>query len=1580
MVSFKLKKSEIALSIFHKKILIFFFFLAPLFCFCQNIELYKQYNGKYDYKAFGNTLNISPNSCNIQTQSSAVFNLSPSQNLISAYLYWSGSGGLINDTFPGDYEVNLNGITVSAERTFINNLQDNKFYGAFADVTSILNNFGNGTYTVSNFDLTGNIFPGSPYCNNQTDFGGWTITVVYQDNSLPLNQVNLFDGFESVSQFNNNLTIQLTTLNVMDNMGAKIGFLAWEGDASLDVNETLRINGNILSNPPLNPQTNAFNGTNSFTNSSQLYNMDIDFYNIENYIQPGDVSATISLTSGQDYIIVNNIITVLNSELPDATISFENIEIICNNLVEINYTVFNINSTGILPAGTPIKFYLEGNQIGQAFTDNDLPIDGQETGSITLTIPIDTVPDPFTIKVVVDDGGGGISTVTEINEDNNEFEQIISLAEVVLNLTLDADILITNDDAICEGEDQVIGINSLTPPIAAGENSTYQWFFNGTLMPGETDEQLTVNQTGTYQLEVTYEGCIVTDDILVEFIINPIAGTPTPLIECDQTPNDGIAEFNLTEADNDIINGQTNNFVTYHETLAQAEAGTDALVSPYTNTVPNIQTIFARLEEDVLGCYDVIQLVLQVDPAPSITDPISDYQLCDNDGDGSETFDLTSKYDEIVNTLTDVTLTYYNTQADANADTNAIATPSAYISSGAETIWVRAINTEGCISVGFFNLIIDTVPLFTEVPLFQICDDTTPDGFTEFDLDSLYPTIVAGASNLTVSYYLTEEDAEAGAVSPLSSPYTNTINPELIWARVEDDITGCFGTFVIELNVISPIAGTPTPLIECDQTPNDGIAEFNLTEADNDIINGQTNNFVTYHETLAQAEAGTDALVSPYTNTVPNIQTIFARLEEDVLGCYDVIQLVLQVDPAPSITDPISDYQLCDNDGDGSETFDLTSKYDEIVNTLTDVTLTYYNTQADANADTNAIATPSAYISSGAETIWVRAINTEGCSSVGFFNLIIDTVPLFTEVPLFQICDDTTPDGFTEFDLDSLYPTIVAGASNLTVSYYLTEEDAEAGAVSPLSSPYTNTINPELIWARVEDDIAGCYGTFVIELNVISPLAGTPTPLIECDQTPNDGIAEFNLTEADNDIINGQTNNFVTYHETLAQAEAGTDALLSPYTNTVPNIQTIFARLEEDVLSCYDVIQLVLQVDPAPSITDPISDYQLCDNDGDGSETFDLTSKYDEIVNTLTDVTLTYYNTQADADVDTNAIVTPSAYISSGTETIWVRLSDNFTQCYTIGNFQIETIFCPLPDATVSINNDLYACRNRDLIIEYRVNNIDGTAILPAFTPISFYLDEILVTQTQTLNDIPINGSEINSIEINLPINTPNLFEILIRVDDLGFSEGIIEELDELNNEYSVSIEFGSLPPILPLSNLIECDEGNESANFNLTQQNNSISTNTNDIITFYVSEEDANLNENEITDTGNYQNTSNPQTIYIRLENEICFTTSSFEIETENCIPFIPEGFSPNNDNINDVFEIDHLLNVYLDFELKIFSRYGNIIYKGTHEDGFWDGISNEGITFKHQLVPTGVYIYVLQLNDYRYPDSFIGTVYINY
>ncbi|MCB0467572.1 MAG: gliding motility-associated C-terminal domain-containing protein, partial [Aequorivita sp.] len=332
-----------------KRFLFILCLLISSVVFPQDIELFKQFNGHYDYTAFGNTLNIEENGqggqCFILTSSSADFQLQPNQEVVAAYLYWAGSG-------PGDFNVTFNQIPITAERTFNvtynSGGQDYIYFAAFADVTQQILTTGNGLYTLSDLDLT-LVIPA--YCSppgSGTNFGGWAVTVVYEDVGLPNNQVNIFDGLESVSQSNQTLNITLDNLMVLDTQGAKIGFLAWEGDRGLAVNETLRINGNILSNPPLNPADNAFNGTNSFTGSDVLYNMDIDVYPISNYINPGDTSAIIQLTSGQDFVMVNNIITVLNTELPDATISMDNIigGTECGNReLTIDYTVYNLNST-----------------------------------------------------------------------------------------------------------------------------------------------------------------------------------------------------------------------------------------------------------------------------------------------------------------------------------------------------------------------------------------------------------------------------------------------------------------------------------------------------------------------------------------------------------------------------------------------------------------------------------------------------------------------------------------------------------------------------------------------------------------------------------------------------------------------------------------------------------------------------------------------------------------------------------------------------------------------------------------------------------------------------------------------------------------------------------------------------------------------------------------------------------------------------------------------------------------------------------------------------------------------------------
>ena len=383
------------------------------------MSLYQQFNGRYNYIAIGNTLNLEENGlfgdCNILTTSSANLNLNANQNVAAAYLYWAGSDS-------GDFNITLNGFPVNAERTFSDALDANRvFFAAFADVTAIVLDQGSANYTVSDFDLSGVI---DPYCPTGTNFGGWAIAIIYEDENLPLNQLNVYDGLQSVPT---TLNITLDNLNVLDNENAKIGFIAWEGDSALAVNEQLTINGNVISNFPLNPANNAFNGTNSFTGASDLYNMDIDVYNIQDNISIGDTSATISLTSGQDYVMINNIITVLNSQLPDATISIDDEIINCgDNSVELFYTVNNFNSTAILPSQTPIAFYSDGVLLGQSETMNDILINESESNSILITIPDGFDPN-ITIAANVDDDGSLGGIVTEINEANNTFSFDIEL-------------------------------------------------------------------------------------------------------------------------------------------------------------------------------------------------------------------------------------------------------------------------------------------------------------------------------------------------------------------------------------------------------------------------------------------------------------------------------------------------------------------------------------------------------------------------------------------------------------------------------------------------------------------------------------------------------------------------------------------------------------------------------------------------------------------------------------------------------------------------------------------------------------------------------------------------------------------------------------------------------------------------------------------------------------------------------------------------------------------------------------------------------------------------------------------------
>ena len=461
----------------------------------------------------------------------------------------------------------------------------------------------------------------------------------------------------------------------------------------------------------------------------------------------------------------------------------------------------------------------------------------------------------------------------------------------------------------------------------------------------------------------------------------------------------------------------------------------------------------------------------------------------------------------------------------------------------------------------------------------------------------------------TVSYYGSQLDLDNGG-PVLPNPYTITNPTEEFFVRLENNANPtCFVTDSFEVFITSLlIANSPTPIILCDEFPNDGFAEFDLTTRDLEIIGGVDPDAVlTYHLTFAEAESGANPIPTPdlptFSNTIPFFQRIYPRLE-NVLNpdCYTTTELVLQVDQAPAITDPIMDYFLCDDaSGDGVEVFDLSSKNLEILNTQLGINLGYYTSQADAEAQppNNIIINSDSYPSAG-EEIWVRADNSAGCVTVLSFNLVVGEIPSdFTVVPIFEQCDDLILDGVTEFDLNSQNPLITGGSSFLNVSYYVSQTDADT-ATNPLESPYTNITDPETIFVRVEDNTTGCHDTFVMDLLVISPPdIFQPDPLEYCDPD-NDGFGEFTLTDADSQVTGGIPlgNLQVSYHYLLEDAQNGVNPLASPYLNDGIN-QIVFVRLFDQTTGCYGTTTLELIVLDSPQIIQP-SDLEQCDDDGDG--------------------------------------------------------------------------------------------------------------------------------------------------------------------------------------------------------------------------------------------------------------------------------------------------------------------------------------------------------------------------------------------
>jgi uncharacterized repeat protein (TIGR01451 family) len=230
--------------------------------------------GGVGYSQYGNDysdvrqLDIDEESVTINSSSADLILPAGSNTIKFARLYWSGRMPRdIVDNLPDTLRkikirkgISGNYISLSATEVLkdLNDEQNFYTYQSYVDITNYIQVQGAGTYTVADIPLSESFIFGGQY-------GGWAISVVYENSALAFHSIRIYDGFATVYNGGvaGSLGFTLSGLNVpgvaISPEDAVMGVIAWEGDANLP-GDYVKINGNIVSNYT-NPANNFFNGS-----------------------------------------------------------------------------------------------------------------------------------------------------------------------------------------------------------------------------------------------------------------------------------------------------------------------------------------------------------------------------------------------------------------------------------------------------------------------------------------------------------------------------------------------------------------------------------------------------------------------------------------------------------------------------------------------------------------------------------------------------------------------------------------------------------------------------------------------------------------------------------------------------------------------------------------------------------------------------------------------------------------------------------------------------------------------------------------------------------------------------------------------------------------------------------------------------------------------------------------------------------------------------------------------------------------------------------------------------------------------
>ena len=524
--------------------------------------------------------------------------------------------------------------------------------------------------------------------------------------------------------------------------------------------------------------------------------------------------------------------------------------------------------------------------------------------------------------------------------------------------------LSTTELRLCVGDNYTLTADDIT-------GADYFWSFDGAPL-AEDSFELFVDTPGFYEvyIEPNNGDCPILGSAVVGVYDIPVANALTDVAVCDDFLNDGFYSFDFSTKNSEALLNQsaTDYNVRYFESLEEANSLQNEIVFPYNN-ISNPQTIYVRVDNNSnTNCFDINSFEIEVFNTPIIAE-LNDQEFCDNEGDamdGIATIDLSQFVSDITGEQDNTEVSFHDTQADADDDTNPL--PFNYTNSIAfnETIFVRIENTSSttCYSTNSFNLTINEAPVANNISILQCDEDGIPEGFTTFNISQFSDDIIEDNPNVSIQYFLSQSNAE-NQENEIENPgaFANFFNPQMIYTRVTNAVTGCINYSEISLEVSTTSSNNAVLQVCDDDGIEDGIASFNLSEANVDVLAGAPNDLdLQYYETYADALIEINPLNTNFTNTSPYNQTIYARVE-NANACYGISEIELTVFELPNIETENETY-YCLNFFPETITID-----GGVINDLPNNF--YYLWSTGENTSTIEVDTPGIYT--------VRVSNTNGC-------------------------------------------------------------------------------------------------------------------------------------------------------------------------------------------------------------------------------------------------------------------------------------------------------------------------------------------------------------------------------------------------------------------------------------------------------------------------------------------------------------------------------------------------------------------------------------------------------------------------